>query len=98
MRRKGICQEVCSRLLNLYKSNFSIIVVNNTHGKCVENIRLAIRQGDKISMEIFTFGIDPVLEYLEKRLLGILIWFVSPRAYIWEVRDVTQLKLQINDS
>ena len=73
MRRKGMCQEACSRLLNLYKSNFSIIVVNNTPGKCIENVRLTIHQGDKISMEIFTFGIDPVLEYLETRLQGILI-------------------------
>ena len=73
MRRKGMCQEACNRLLNLYQSNFSIIVVNNTPGKCIENIRLTIRQGDKMSMEIFTFGIDPVLEYLETRLQGILI-------------------------
>ena len=29
--------------------------------------------GDKFSMELFTFGIDPVLGYLEKRLKGIPI-------------------------
>ena len=74
MEAKGLCQEACSRLLNLYTDNYSIVVVNNVLGKCVKNTRMTIRQGDKISMEIFTFGIDPVLIYLESRLKGILIY------------------------
>ena len=42
-------------------------------GRAIPNIRESIRQGDKASMEWFTFGIDPVISYLEKRLTGILI-------------------------
>ena len=31
-------------------------------------------------------------------VLTINIWFVSPRANIWEVGYVTQMRLEINDS
>ena len=34
---------------------------------------MSLRQGDLPSMHLFSFGIDPVLVYLEKRLQGILI-------------------------
>ena len=73
MERKGVSPEVIKRFRNLYEKNYSIIVVNNIPGRCIENIRLSVRQGDKCAMEIFTFGMDPVLSYLEKRLEGILI-------------------------
>ena len=56
-----------------YKDNISVIVVNNIPGKTVRNIRMSLRQGDLPSMHLFSFGIDPVLTYLEKRLHGILI-------------------------
>ena len=39
----------------------------------MKNTRQSVRQGDKFSMEIFAFGMDPVLSYLECRLRGILI-------------------------
>ena len=71
--KKGLDRRVIQRLQNLYKDNFSIVVVNNIPGKSVENIRMSLRQGDLPSMHLFSFGIDPVLTYLEKRLRGILI-------------------------
>ena len=73
MKRKGLSEAVIGRYRNLYDNNFSVVVVNNIPGRCVKNARLTIRQGDKFSMELFTFGIDPVLGYLEKRLQGIPI-------------------------
>jgi exonuclease III len=73
MIRKGLDQRVVDRYLNLYSENFSIVVVNSILGRSIQNIRMSIRQGDKFAMELFTFGIDPVLVYLEKRLKGILI-------------------------
>jgi hypothetical protein len=73
LERKGLCSAACARLRNLYVNNYSIIVVNNVLGRCIENVRLTIRQGDKPSMEIFTFGIDPLLHYLERRLRGITV-------------------------
>ena len=73
MEKKGISPQVIKRFKNLYMKNFSIVVVNNIPGRCIENVRLSVRQGDKCAMEIFTFGMDPVLSYLEKRLEGILI-------------------------
>ena len=73
MERKGLSPKVIERYKNLYSDHFSIVVVNNITGRCVKNVRLTIRQGDKFSMEMFTFGMDPVLVYLEKRLQGILI-------------------------
>ena len=48
-------------------------MVNNLQGRCVKNVRQSIRQGDKFAMELFAFGMDPILGYLEARLQGILI-------------------------
>ena len=71
--KKGLCKEVTDRFRNLYNDNLSIVVVNNIPGKCIQNVRQSIRQGDKFAMELFSFGIDPILGYLERRLQGILV-------------------------
>ena len=73
LEKKGLNKKVIARLKNLYKDNMSVVVVNNIHGKIVENIRLSLRQGGIPSMHLFSYGIDPLLTYLEKRLKGILI-------------------------
>ena len=71
--KKGLDKTIIDRLKNLYKENISVVVVNNIPGKAVKNIRLSLRQGDLPSMHLFSFGIDPVLTYLDRRLQGILI-------------------------
>ena len=71
--KKGLDRQVIDRLKNLYSSSVSIVVVNNVHGKTVCNVRGSLRQGDLPSMHLFSYGIDPLLIYLEKRLRGILI-------------------------
>ena len=73
MSKKGLCDEVLNRYRNLYEDNLSVVVVNNLQGKCVRNTRQSIRQGDKFAMELFSFGMDPILGYLERRLQGILV-------------------------
>jgi exonuclease III len=73
MIKKGLDPKVVERYNNLYSENYSIIVVNNILGRSIKNTRMSIRQGDKFAMELFTFGMDPVLSYLEKRLKGIII-------------------------
>ena len=73
LRKKGVSELVISRLKNLYQDNLSVIVVNNIQVKCVENRRLSLRQGDVPSMFFFAYGIDPLITYLEHRLVGILI-------------------------
>ena len=73
LEKKGACPELIARLRNLYSKNYSVVVVNNIPGAAVENIRLTLRQGDDPSMELFSFGIDPLLCYLERFLIGINI-------------------------
>ena len=73
LAKKGMCEEAIARISNLYSNNLPIVVVNNVLGRVIHNVRLSIRQGDKASMEWFTYGIDPIISYLEKRLQGILI-------------------------
>ena len=73
LRKKGACPELIARLENLYSNNYSLVVINNIIGAAVKNIRLTLRQGDVPSMEIFSFGIDPLLILLERVLNGILI-------------------------
>ena len=68
-----MCGEAIARISNLYSNSVSIVVVNNVLGKAIHNTRLSIRQGDKASMKWFTYGIDPIINYLKKRLKGILI-------------------------
>ena len=71
--KKGLDSQVIERLRNLYSDSRTIVMVNNVPGKVVENIRQSLRQGDLPSMHFFSFGIDPLLAYLEKRLQGIVI-------------------------
>ena len=73
LEKKGACPELIARLTNLYSKNYSIVVVNNIPGAAVDNIRLTLRQGDVPSMELFSFGIDPLLYLLERTLIGIRI-------------------------
>ena len=73
LKKKGACPSFITRLQNLYNNNLSVVVVNNVPGAAVENIRLTLRQGDIPSMELFSFGIDPLLVLLERVLQGILI-------------------------
>ena len=74
LRKKGLSEMVIHRLQNLYMDNLSIIVVNNIEGKCIQNTRLSLRQGDVPSMFFFAYGVDPLITYLERRLTGILIY------------------------
>ena len=73
MQKKGLSDKVINRYRNLYERNFSIVVVNGIQGRCIENKRMSVRQGDKFAIEIFAYGMDPVLDYLSFRLKGILI-------------------------
>ena len=73
LEKKGANKEFIARLKNLYSNNISVIVVNNIHGAAVPNVRLTLRQGDVPSMELFCFGIDPLIHRLERVLQGILI-------------------------
>ena len=73
LSKKGLCDQVISRLKNLYRDNITIVVVNNVLGKSFTNHRWSLRQGDIPSMHWFAYGIDPLLDYLDKRLEGILI-------------------------
>ena len=73
LSKKGLCDQVISRLKNLYEDNITIVVVNNVLGKSFTNHRWSLRQGDVPSMHWFAYGIDPLLDYLDKRLKGILI-------------------------
>ena len=47
--------------------------MNNIAGAAVKHTRLNLRQGDVPSMELFCFGIDPLIFRLERILQGILI-------------------------
>ena len=73
LEKKGAAQPFMDRLANLYKDNLSVVVVNNIPGAAVKNLRLTLRQGDLPSMELFCFGIDPLILRLERLLQGILI-------------------------
>ena len=60
LKQKGLEEKVIQRYTNLYEKNLVIVVVNGIDGKCVNNSRLSLRQGDIPSMYFFAYGIDPL--------------------------------------
>ena len=95
LSKKGLCDQVISRLQNLYMNNITIVVVNNVLGKAFTNYRLSLRQGDVPSMDWFAYGIDPLINYLDKRLKGILIHSLpihgpSPSGAAWPLSPVEE--------
>ena len=73
MRAKGVCEEVISRLLNIYSNCITIPVINNVPGNPIQNLRGSLRQGCPGSMGWFSLAIDPLLLLLERKLQGIQI-------------------------
>ena len=73
LERKGLTDQVISRFVNIYSDGITIPMINNTLGPRLNNIRLSLRQGDRPSGIWFCYGIDPLLNYLENRLTGIVI-------------------------
>ena len=71
---KGVDPIVISGLKNIYANNITIVVVNNILGRSFINNRWSMRQGDLPSVYWFSYGIDPLLIYLDKRLQGILLY------------------------
>ena len=71
MAKKGVCEEVTSRVKRIYADSTTTVVVNNILGETFSNLRGSLRQGDVPSMYWFGLGIDPLLVYLERRLSGI---------------------------
>ena len=69
----GVESSVIRRVQELYEDSITITVVNNKLGRAFPDKRGSLRQGGCASMDWFSFGIDPLLRYLEKRLQGILI-------------------------
>ena len=71
LKAKGLSEDVIKRLQSLYANHLTVVVVNNVSGKCYPNNRWSIRQGDRPSSILFCYGLDPHLDWLEKRLKGI---------------------------
>ena len=91
LKKKGLSEEVITRIKNLYSDNISIVVVNNILGEVVPNHRMSLRQGDGPSMFFFAYGIDPLITYLENRLVGILITSIpvhGPRCNFWNLLNI----------
>ena len=98
LRKKVACPTFLARLENLYANNISVVVVNNVSGAAVKNLRLTLRQGDVPSMELFSFGIDPLLVLLERVLKGILICStptLGPRTFLGPPPAPVELRYKV---
>ena len=73
-QEKGLSEKVKKRLENTYRDIITIPVVNSIQGRSVKNTRGTLSQGFPSSMNWFSFAIDPLLFYLERRLEGIPIY------------------------
>ena len=61
LQAKGLDPEVIERLRSIYSENITVVVVNNIPGRSFKNIRWSIRKGDRPSLILFNYGIDPHL-------------------------------------
>ena len=61
------------RLKDLYANGIIIPVVNSIPGRPIYDVRGSLRQGGVGSMEWFSYGIDPLLHFLDLNLTGIPI-------------------------
>ena len=73
LKKKGLSETVINRIKNIYDCRITVPVVNNITGRGLNNIRGTLAQGCPSSMNWFSYAIDPLLAYLEKRLQGIPI-------------------------
>ena len=92
LKKKGVCDQVINRLKRIYSNSTSVVVVNNILGKSFPNIRGSLRQEDVPSKFWFAVGIDPLLNYLDKRLIGIPIASLPVQGPIFETADRPQIK------
>ena len=74
LQAKGMDSRVVNRLYNLYNNYITVVEVNGIQGRSFPNVRWSIRQGDRPSSTFFCYGLDPLLDWLEKRLRGIPIY------------------------
>ena len=73
LQKKGLSDAALKRFSNLCNEGITIPVINNILEIKIQNNRLSLNQGDRSIGIWFCFGIDPLLVYIEKRLVGILI-------------------------
>ena len=66
-----------SRIRRYYNKSITIPIINTNRSKKIENIRMTLRQGDGPSTVWYGYGIDPLLNYLEKRLQGITLQTIT---------------------
>ena len=74
LEAKGVDQQFINTLRNMYDNHLTVVVINNIHGQCFPNRRWSIRQWDRPSSPLFSYELDPHLDWLEKRLTGIPIY------------------------
>ena len=71
LEKKGLSPIVIERIKRYYEDSITVPIINSIPGRKIKNHRVTLRQGDCPSSLWFGFAIDPLLEYLSKRLSGI---------------------------
>ena len=71
LKAKGCSSSFISTMRRIYESTNQVItIINNEEQPKIQNLRNSIKQGCRGSTCLFNFGIDPVLDQLEKNLSG----------------------------
>ena len=70
LEKKGLDQEIISRMKRIFQNNSSIIVIKNVLGRKIPNTRESLRQVDIPSINYFVMTVDPFLIYLERSPKG----------------------------
>ena len=76
LARKGVREQEIQRLKKLYAENITVVVVNNSMGKAIMNLRWTLRQGDLPSMFWFAYAIDPLIIFLDNKLKSIPLYSI----------------------
>ena len=71
--KKGMSKANVDRFGNMYKDAEIRVVVNGEIGNAIK-VKRCVRQGAPSSMLLFLYNMDPVLNFLERRLTGITLY------------------------
>ena len=74
LRARGLSENVEKNLVNIFNDRITVPVVNSVQGQAVKNKRGNLSQGCPSAMNWFSYAIDPLLCFLERRLKGIPIY------------------------
>jgi len=73
LQKYGFSENTINIFKKIYGSALALSVVNGKRSKLIQDLRETLRHGSSGSMQIFNIGVNPLIQQLERNLLGITL-------------------------